>query len=61
MADAIESGRMSKEEAAMELARFISRQENKAIDNKGSGADRAYTLKLYWECLQAVERIEPGQ
>jgi hypothetical protein len=59
MADKVETGRMSREEAALELARYISTHEAKPIHFKGSGADRAYTLRLYWECLQTVIGIEP--
>ena len=44
----------SPQAVAYALTRDIAVLEGKDVDIKGSGADRAYVLGLYKDCLQAV-------
>lgn len=54
----IASGK-SREEVAFDLMRSVCFQEGKRIDQVGSGADRAYILRTYYECLLVASGVKP--
>ncbi|HEX8313026.1 MAG TPA: hypothetical protein VF614_17005 [Chthoniobacteraceae bacterium] len=49
---------MSKELAAVELAKFIASKENRDVDQRLDF--RKYALELYAECLKACSKTTPG-